>query len=209
MSTDAAFWNRIATRYAQQPVDDPAAFDRKIALTRARMKPGDVVLDIGCGTGSLALRLAESGAQVHGLDYSAAMVDIARGKAAAQGAQNVTFHLGAFDETFTALAPGTLDGVYAGSLLHLVPDRDAVLRRAFGLLKPGGFFVSSTVCLGESWVPLSPVLRVMRWLGRAPAVWCLSRAALVREIAEAGFVDVTEPDVGAAPKIAFVMAGRP
>jgi hypothetical protein len=85
----------------------------------------------------------------------------------------------------------------------------AVLRKAFGLLKPGGFFVSSTVCLGESWVPLTPVLRVMRWLGRAPAVWPLARAALVSEIAEAGFVDVTEPDVGASPKISFVMATRP
>ena len=209
MHADIAFWNHIAARYVQQPVEDPAAFERKIALTRARMKPADVVLDIGCGTGSLALRLAESGAQLHGLDYSAAMVDIARRKAAAQGAENVTFHLGSFDETFTALAPGTLDGVYAGSLLHLVPDRAAVLRRAFGLLKPGGFFASSTVCLGESWVPLSPVLRAMRWLGKAPAVWCFSRAALVREIAEAGFVDVTDADVGAAPKIAFVMAVRP
>lgn len=209
MHADVAFWNNIATRYARQPVEDPAAFERKIALTLAQMKPGDVVLDIGCGTGSLVLRLAERGAHLHGLDYSAAMIEIARAKAATQGVKNVTFHLGAFDETFTAFAPGTLDGVYAGSLLHLVPDRIAVLRKAFGLLKPGGFFVSSTVCLGESWVPLTPVLRVMRWLGRAPAVWPLARAALVREIAEAGFVDVAEPDVGASPKIAFVMAARP
>jgi ubiquinone/menaquinone biosynthesis C-methylase UbiE len=209
MHADVAFWNNIATRYARQPVEDPAAFERKIALTHARMKPGDVVLDIGCGTGSLALRLAERGAHVHGLDYSAAMVDIARAKARAQGLENVTFHLGAFDETFTAFAPGTLDGVYAGSLLHLVPDRIALRRKAFGLLKPGGFFVSSTVCLGESWVPLTPVLRVMRWLGKAPAVWTLSRATLLRDIAEAGFVDITEPDVGASPKIAFVMAARP
>jgi arsenite methyltransferase len=209
MHADVAFWNNIATRDARQPVEDPAAFERKIALTLAQMKPGDVVLDIGCGTGSLARRLAETGARVHGLDDSAAMVDIARAKARAQGVENATFHLGAFDETFTEFAPGTLEGLYAGSLLHLVPDRATVLRKAFGLLKPGGFFVSSTVCLGESWVPLTPVLRVMRWLGRAPAVWSLSRATLLRDIAEAGFVDVTEPDVGASPKISFVMATRP
>lgn len=209
MQTDVAFWNNIATRYSRQPVEDPAAFERKIALTHARMKPDDVVLDIGCGTGSLALRLAERGARVHGLDYSAAMIDIARAKAEAQGVKNVKFHHGAFDETLTDFAPASLDGVYAGSLLHLVPDRAAVLHKAFGLLKPGGFFVSSTVCLGESWVPFTPVLRALRWLGRAPSVWALSRATLLRDIAEAGFVEVTEPDVGASPKIAFVMAQRP
>lgn len=209
MHADTAFWNKIAEEYSRKPVEDPAAFERKIALTRARMKPGDVVLDIGCGTGSLALRLAETGASVHGLDYASAMVDIARAKARAQGAERVTFHHGAFDESFRVFPPSSLDGVYAGSLLHLVPDRRAVLRQVFRLLKPGGFFASSTVCLGASWVPLGPVLRVMRWLGKAPEVWSLTRDALRAEIAEAGFVDVTEPDVGAADNIAFVLATRP
>ncbi len=49
----------------------------------------------------------------------------------------------------------------------------------------------------------------MRWLGKAPAVQALSRAALRGELAQAGFVDLREPDVGAAPTIAFVIASRP
>lgn len=68
MTADAAFWNDLAERYARQPVANPGAFERKIEITRARMKPTDVVLDIGCGTGSLALRLAPSAATIHGLD---------------------------------------------------------------------------------------------------------------------------------------------
>ncbi len=55
-------------------VANPGAFERKIEVTRARMTPTDVVLDIGCGTGSLALRLASSAAAVHGLDISGAMM---------------------------------------------------------------------------------------------------------------------------------------
>jgi ubiquinone/menaquinone biosynthesis C-methylase UbiE len=209
MTTDIAFWNHIADKYASRPVDDPAAFERKIALALAKIKPNDKVLDIGCGTGSLALRLAESGAQVHGLDYSAAMIDIAKAKAAAQRADTVTFHLGAFDERFTVFGPASLDVVYAGSLLHLVADRPAVLRQIFRVLKPGGTFFSSTVCLGESWVPYTPLLRVMRWLGKAPSVQTLTRATLRGELAQAGFVDLDEPDVGAAATIAFVVATRP
>lgn len=208
MTTDAAFWNRLAEKYSRQPVANPDAFDRKIAITKSRMRQGDVVLDIGCGTGSLALRLAPAGGHVHGLDLSSEMIRIAKDKATAQGVENVTFHVGPFDDA-VPFEPESLDGLCAYSILHLVEDRVATLRSIFRLLKPGGFFVSSTVCLRESWVPYTPILTVMRWLGKAPLVKVFAKDVLVQEIRDAGFVDVAEPDVGAAAMIAFVVATKP
>ena len=169
MTTGPAFWSALAVKYAAKPVENPDAFERKIALTQARMAPEQVVLDIGCGTGSLALRLAPHAAVVHGLDYSDEMIRIARGKAEAAGVGNVRFHVGPFDDT-APFEAGSLDGLCAYSLLHLVEDRDEALARVFSLLKPGGFFVSSTVCLGGSWVPYRPLLTAMRWVGKAPMV---------------------------------------
>jgi arsenite methyltransferase len=209
VTTNAKFWDDIAERYAAKPVDDPDAFDRKIAITKAHMKPGDVVLDIGCGTGSLALRLAETGAHVHGLDVSSEMVRIARSKAAADAAENVTFHEGPFDETFTTFADESLDGICAYSIIHLVEDRPAMLERIFRLLKPGGFLVSSTLCLRESWVPMAPMITVMRWLGKAPYVGVFSRRALETDIEQAGFVDLDAPDVGAQRTVVFLVAKKP
>jgi ubiquinone/menaquinone biosynthesis C-methylase UbiE len=209
LTTDTAFWDRIAEKYAAQPVADPAAFDRKIAITKSRMRPEHEVLDVGCGTGSLALRLAPFARHVHGLDVSSEMMRIARGKVEAAGIANVTFHVGAFDERFAAIAPGTLDGLCAYSILHLVPDRRAALARMFALLKPGGFFVSSTVCLGESWVPYAPLIGVMRFFGRAPRVSSFSKAELGADMRAAGFVDVESPDVGAKSDIAFFVATKP
>lgn len=209
MTADAEFWNGLAERYAKQPVGNPEAFDRKIAITKSGMSPDDVVLNIGCGTGSLALRLAPDAAHVHGLDVSSEMVRIANDKARAQEVENVTFHLGAFDESFEAFGPESLDGVCAYSILHLLEDRPAALARIHDLLKPGGFFVSSTVCLGESWVPLGPVISVMRWLGKAPMVKSFSKQTLEDELRRAGFEDIEQPEVGAEKTNGFMVARKP
>ena len=209
MTVDARFWDKIAQEYSRSPVGDPDAFERKIAITASRIRASDLVLDIGCGTGSLALRIAPLAAHVHGLDLSSEMIRIADGKATAQGIANVTFHVGPFDDGFAAFEPESLDGVCAYSLLHLVADRDAALVRIHRLLKPGGFFVSSTVCLGETVLPLRPFLAVARWLGKAPMVKSFSKRTLMDEIRRAGFVELAEPDVGAKPVVAFLIASKP
>ncbi len=208
-STDAAFWDRIAERYAARPVGDPEAFERKIAITKSRMSSNDVVLDIGCGTGSLALRLAPDAAEVHGLDLSTEMIRIARSKAEAQGVANVHFHVGPFDESFTAFDGQALDGICAYNVLHLVEDRHAALAQVHRLLVPGGFFVSSTICLGEIRLPWGPALRLMRWIGKAPRVAIFSKRQLLEDLSEAGFTDIEQPEVGAKKMFAFVVAMKP
>lgn len=204
---DAPFWDGIAESYARKPVDDPEAFERKIAITRGLMTPGCTLLDVGCGTGSLALILATDAGEVHGLDLSPGMIDIARGKAGDQGVDNAHFHVGDLGR-FDAFEPGELDVVCAYSLLHLVPDRTATLGRMLELLRPGGAFVASTVCLTP--FPYGLMLPVMRWLGKAPHVKIVSHDAMVREIEAAGFVDVQRRDVGAKSKqVCFVTARKP
>lgn len=206
----ATFWNKLAERYAAQPVGNPDAFEKKIAAVRSMMTPDDVILAIGCGTGSLSLRLCDIGATHHGVDISEEMIRIARDKVEAAGVDNVTFHVAPFDRDFTVFGPESLSGALAFSILHLLPNRTDAIAQLFELLKPGGFFASSTVVLGDSWVPYGFVVGAMRMLGKAPWVESsLSADGLMDEMRAAGFVDVVRHDVGAKPTTAFITARKP
>ena len=208
MTTDAQFWDRLAEKYAAQPVKDAAAFDRKKAITREHLQPRSTVLEIGCGTGSLALEMSRHAGHIHAIDVSPEMIRIAERKKADQGVTNVTFHAGTLEAVLPRI-PAEVDAVWAYSILHLVDDRAATLKTLFERLKPGGTFISSNVCLGGTWVPNRTMIAVMRWFGKAPRVYCHSRKTILREIAAAGFVDVAEQDVGAHKLVAFVVAKKP
>ena len=208
MTADPKFWDNIAEKYAAKPVDDQPAFERKKAITRKLLTPQATVLEIGCGTGTLALEMARDAGHIHAMDISPEMVRIANGKRDTQRVDNVTFHVGALDgqDPFEA---GTFDSAWAYSILHLVDDRRATLERLFLLLKPGGSLVASNVCLEEGWIPYGVIITVMRWFGKAPFVHLYDRATIVRELSEVGFVDVQVHDVGADNVVAFITATKP
>ncbi len=163
MSRDRKFWDDIAETYAKKPVENVPAYERKLGITKERLRPEHRLLDLGCGTGSLALELAPHVAHVDSVDVSSAMIDIARNKAAKSGTENVTFHVGTLEEQ--AFEAQAYDVVCAYNILHLVDDRTGTLARLHRLLKPGGCLVSSTVCLGGTWFPPYPlILPMMRWV---------------------------------------------
>jgi arsenite methyltransferase len=208
MNADAKFWDANAESYAASPVKNIAAFERKKVITRESLRPHSVVLELGCGTGSLALEMAPHVAHIHGLDVSAEMLRIANRKKADLRITNVSFHQGTLDGDVPFEA-GSFDSVWAYSILHLVADRARTLKTLFDLLAPRGTFVSSTACLADSWIPYGPAIALARFLGKAPAVRSFDRATLSRELRDAGFVDITEHDVGAERMIAFFTAKKP
>lgn len=189
LERSARFWDRIADRYAAQPVADEAAYQRKLAVTRGYLRPDMEVLELGCGTGSTALVHAPHVKHLRAVDVSPRMIEIARGKAKAAGVSNVTFQVSTVEALH--VPDGSVDVVLALSLLHLLEDKEGAIARVRRMLKPGGLFVTSTPCLGDSWkyrVLLALIGPIGRWIGRMPSVvQVFTRDALTQAITGAGF----------------------
>ena len=202
------FWDKIARKYARQPIADEAAYRTKLEITREYFRPDSKVLELGCGTGSTAILHAPHVAHIHAVDISSNMLEIAEDKARGEGIKNITFEQA--DVAAFRAPDETYDAVLALSLLHLLEDKEAVMANIRRMLKPGGVFVSSTVCLGDRMSFWRLIMPVGQWLGFFPLVKALKAADLERSISRAGFKIVHQwlPESKSAFKSAFIVARK-
>ncbi len=115
-------------------------------LDRLQVNAAHTLVDLGCGTGTFAMRAARKAALVHAVDVSAAMLRVARRKAEATGVTNIAFHKAGF-LTYEHDAPPA-DYAVSCAALHHLPDfwKLIALRRVAAILKPGGvFYLMDTV----------------------------------------------------------------
>jgi SAM-dependent methyltransferase len=107
------------------------------AFSLLNPQPGELVLDIGCGDGTLTRKIMAAGARVIGLDASEAMVEAARAK----GVDAFVADAQALDLGGQALRFGQFDAAFSNAALHWMLDPDAVASGVFAVLRPGGRFV--------------------------------------------------------------------
>ena len=190
MAPSARFWDKVAERYARSPVKDEESYQRKLRETRAHFTPEMELLEFGCGTGSTALRHAPHVRHILATDISAKMLEIARRKAADQGIDNVSFEVTAIEDL---RAPdGAFDMVLGLNILHLLEDKEAAIAKVRRLLKPGGLFVSSTVCLTGLFRILQLVGPLGRLLGKMPLVRFFTAQEVLDSLTAAGFAIETQ-----------------
>ena len=185
MVRTSKFWDRIANRYSKKPIADEAAYQEKLKITREYLRPDMTVLEFGCGTGSTAIAHAPFVQHIQAIDISANMIEIARGKANAGKAGNVTFAQAAIDDF--AGADQTYDAILGLSILHLVEDKEDVIAKVYKMLKPGGVFVSSTVCIGDTMKFLKFVFPIGTFFGVLPLIRVFTANEIQASLTDAGF----------------------
>ena len=200
---DKRFWNRFAPRYAARPIQDGAAYEALIANASSRLRATDRVLEIGCGTGGTAIRLAPAVAQLTATDFSAEMVKIAKSKPAPGNLCLVV------SEATTAIEGAPYDAICTFNVLHLVKDPPDLLKHIHAQLRPGGLFLSKTWCFADLGVPLRLLFSVLRRLGLFPPSLSLSVAQLQRSIVDAGFDIVDLRILGSRVQNPYIVARKP
>jgi arsenite methyltransferase len=151
----------------------------------ARLRPGEVVVDLGCGGGLDVLLAAQKvgpTGKAIGIDMTSGMIERARRNAAAAKLSNVAFHLSTIDKL--PLADASVDCVISNCVVNLAPDKSAVFREVFRVLKPGGRLAVSDIAL-KSPLPDDLAHHVMAYIG------CVAGAVLIadyeRDLRQAGF----------------------
>ena len=206
MTSQDLFWTKIAPKYAKSPVADVPAYEHTLARTRNYLHADDSVLEIGCGTGSTALRLADHVHRIVATDFAQGMIRIASDKAVAAGNENVDFRVA--DTTLADFETDSFDAVLAFNLFHLVPDLEGAMSRTYDVLKPGGYMISKTVCMGGSWV-IPIVIKSLQFVGKAPFVAMITPDHLQAAIRWAGFDIVETADHNKQTRGHFIVARKP
>ncbi|WP_406096402.1 class I SAM-dependent methyltransferase [Kitasatospora purpeofusca] len=182
-------------------------YDPVVALTRERLwrslvamhiapRPEDVVVDVGCGTGSLAVLLnrVEPRATVIGVDPDPEALAVARRKAAAAGA-TPEWRLGMGDAVAGIVGAGTADTVVSSLVLHQcpVPMKRAVLTAMHETLRPGGKLVIADYGRQRT-AAMRLAFRFVQLADGKADTQPNADGILPRLIAEAGFQDVRESE---------------
>lgn len=180
------YWDKTAQRYAKSPVSDEATYQKKLAETQSFLRPHMRIVEFGCGTGTTAIHHAPHVEHIDAIDISENMIEIGRGKAADAGVDNITFTRGTLRDL--SAEDASFDAVLGLNVIHLLPNRQTVIAEVARILKPGGIFVNSTVCLGRSYFRFIKLIApLFKMLGLMPDLFILTEAELTEEVTDAGF----------------------
>jgi SAM-dependent methyltransferase len=164
----------------------------------ARLRPGETVVDLGCGGGLDVLlaapKVGPTGKAI-GIDMTPEMIERARRNAAqpvnGRVLANVEFHLATIDRL--PLPDASADCVISNCVINLAPDKRAVFREMFRVLKPGGRVAVSDIALKKP-LPRELAESVLAYIG------CVAGAVLIadyeRDLRAAGFDPVQVVDTG-------------
>lgn len=154
----------------------------------ADLKPGEVVLDLGSGGGIdcfLAAQRVGPQGRVIGLDMTPEMVLLAQRNAKKVGATNVEFRYGEMEDI--PLPDESVDVIISNCVINLSPDKDAVFREAYRVLRPGGrISISDIVLYGE----LPPAIRERPEAWAGCVAGALQESEYLEKLRAAGFEKV-------------------
>ncbi|WP_417453877.1 class I SAM-dependent methyltransferase [Kiloniella sp.] len=161
MHQSEKFWDKASKNYDKTEERFEHIHRKTSEKTEKYLNATDIVLDYGCGTGTNSCEFAKQVKEIHAIDISSKMIEIAKNKGVSNKVENVNFlKTTIFDEKYKK---ESFDVVLAFNMLHTVPNPQDIVSRIHKLLKPEGLFISATPCLQEK---MSFLVRIQIYLFR-------------------------------------------
>ena len=146
MSKSKEFWDKASKNYDKTEERFEYIHSKSRKNTKKYLKSSDIVLDYGCGTGTTSCEIANQVKEIHAIDISTKMIEIAKEKAVIRKIENINFvETDIFDERYEK---ESFDVILAFNMLHTIPNPQKIVQRIDELLKREGLFISVTPCLG-------------------------------------------------------------
>ena len=147
MNKSKEFWDRASKNYDKTEERFEYIHSKSRENTKKYLNGSNIVLDYGCGTGTTSCEIANRVKEIHAIDISSKMIEIAKRKAVASKVENINFsQTDIFDKRYKK---ESFDVILAFNMLHTVADPQVVLQKIYELLKPEGVFISVTPCLRD------------------------------------------------------------
>lgn len=186
MNKSEKFWDKRSTKYDRRFKKYEQTYIETIENTKRYLASSDIVLDFACGTGIITNELAGNVREIHAIDISSKMIEIAERKANKRNIENINFTQSSiFDEKFKQ---EFFNVILAFSILHLIEDGQKVMKRINDLLKSGGLFISITpIPTGKEKTFLSIFLPLLMKIGMAPFIKLFRISELEDLVAKSNF----------------------
>lgn len=155
----------------------------------AQIKKGDTVIDLGSGAGNdcfIARHETGETGKVIGIDFTPAMIERARANTEARGFNNVEFRQGDIEKM--PITANVADVVVSNCVLNLVPNKDAVMKEIYRVLKPGGHFSISDIVLEGD---LPPVIQEAAEMYAGCVSGAIQKQVYLNLIRDNGFANIT------------------
>lgn len=169
MNKSEEFWDKASKSYDKTEERFEHIHIKSRDNSKKYLRDDYIVLDYGCGTGTTSCELAKYVKEIHAIDISSKMIEVAKQKAFDNKVENVNFsRTDIFDKIYKK---ESFDIILAYNMLHTVPTPENVVQRIHELLKPEGLFISVTPCLRDKMSFLVSIqIQLVRILSRTGVI---------------------------------------
>jgi len=206
MDRSEKFWDRISKSYAKQAISDTDTYQFKNEKIKSMLQPDDAVFDYGCGTASMSIEISGKVREIHAIDISSKMLEIATQRINDKSINNIQIRKSSlYDIDFV---PSSYDVILAVNILHFIDDVGSDLNKMYQMLKPGGLLISETPCMGEDRRFANKLMYYLGRVGLIPKLNMLTFKSFESVILENGFNIMYKKNLSKTPRDYFIIAQK-